>query len=95
VLRDVVAMLDDLQVDCLELAVPFPDSFTDGPVVRRSASRALARGVDLPAVLGFLADAADGLRHTKIALLADWSHTVKPAPIADFVARIADLDITT
>ena len=90
VLRDVIAMLDDLEVDCLELAVPFPDSFTDGPVVRRSANRALARGVDLPAVLDFLADTAPGLKHTKIALLADWSHTVKPAPIGDFVATIAD-----
>lgn len=89
-LRDVVTMLDEHRVDCLELAVPFPNSFTDGPTVRRSANRALARGVDLPAVLDFLADVVPGLRHTKIALLADWSHTVKPVPIADFVARIAD-----
>ncbi|MFS8096827.1 tryptophan synthase subunit alpha [Lentzea alba] len=90
VLRDVISMLDEHRVDCLELAVPFPNSFTDGPVVRSSAKRALARGVGLAAVLDLLADVVPSLRHTKIALLADWSHTVKPAPIGDFVARIAD-----
>ncbi|TWP48428.1 tryptophan synthase subunit alpha [Lentzea tibetensis] len=88
VLRDVVQMLDDQRVDCLELAVPFPDSFTDGPVVRRSAQRALDQGVDLPAVLEFLD--ATPRKHLRIALLADWSHTVKPTPIGDFVARVAD-----
>ena len=31
--------MDRAGVDCLELAVPFPDSVTDGPVIRRSARK--------------------------------------------------------
>ncbi|MDQ3154950.1 MAG: tryptophan synthase subunit alpha [Actinomycetota bacterium] len=90
VLRDVVQALDELGVDCLELAVPFPHSFTDGPVVRRSAMRALDVGVGLPEVLQFLGDVRSGLRRLRIALLADWGHTVKPDPIGEFVARVSD-----
>jgi tryptophan synthase alpha chain len=89
-LRDVVRMLDELRVDCLELAVPFPNSCTDGPVIRRSAARALRTSVDLGAVLGVLDTVRGELTHLRIALLADWSHTIKPATTADFVARLAD-----
>jgi tryptophan synthase alpha chain len=88
--RDVVQMLDELRVDCLELAVPFPDSCTDGPVIRRSATRALRAGVDLDAVLGALDTVRGDLSHLRIALLVDWSHTIKPASMSDFLARLAD-----
>ncbi len=90
VLGDVVRMLDELRVDCLELAVPFPDSYTDGPVIRRSAARALRAGVDLNAVLGALDTVREDLNHLHIALLLDWSHTIKPASMPDFLARITD-----
>ena len=89
VLPDVVAMLDEARVDCLELAVPFADSFTDGPVVRRSARRALAQGVDLADVLAVIDRARDSLRHLRIALLADWSHTVRPLGMDDFLRQVA------
>jgi tryptophan synthase alpha chain len=89
VLRDAVLALDERGVDCLELAVPFPDSFTDGPVVRRSAARALANGVDLDSTLKFVGSVADELRHLKIVLLADWSHTVKPRSLDWFLGRVA------
>jgi tryptophan synthase alpha chain len=89
-LPDVVHVLDELRVDCLELAVPFPDSVTDGPTVRRSADRALAAGADLDAVLGFVRAVRGELRHLRIALLADWSYSVRPAPLAGFLARVAD-----
>ncbi|MBV9013759.1 MAG: tryptophan synthase subunit alpha [Pseudonocardiales bacterium] len=90
VLGDVVQMLDELRVDCLELAVPFPDSCTDGPVIRRSAARALRTGVDLAAVLRALEALRAERTHLRVALLVDWSHTIKPASMPEFVARIAD-----
>ncbi len=90
VLGDIVRMLDELRVDCLELAVPFPDSCTDGPVIRRSATRALRAGVDLDAVLTALDTIRGDLSHLRSALLVDWSHTVKPASMPDFLARLAD-----
>ncbi|MER5889417.1 tryptophan synthase subunit alpha [Streptomyces sp. NPDC001941] len=89
VLEDLVLMLDEEGVDCLELAVPFPDSVTDGPVIRRSASRALERGTDLDSVLDFVARVRPRLRRTRIALLADWSHSLKRRDLADAARDVA------
>jgi tryptophan synthase alpha chain len=41
--------------DLIELAVPFSDPMADGPVLQRSAERALAAGTTLPNVLEVLA----------------------------------------
>lgn len=87
-LGEIVAMLDEAGVDCLELAVPFPDSPTDGEVIRRSAARALATGADLHRTLAFVADLAPTLRRMRVALLADWSHTVRPYGLEAFVADV-------
>ncbi|WP_327358836.1 tryptophan synthase subunit alpha [Streptomyces sp. NBC_01304] len=89
VFEDLVLMLDEEGVDCLELAVPFPDSVTDGPVIRRSATRALERGVDLEDVLAFIARVRPRLRRLRIALLADWSHSLKGRDLDGAVKDIA------
>jgi tryptophan synthase alpha chain len=90
VLADVVSMLDERGVDCLELAVPFPNSVTDGPTIRRSAQRALdAGGVEFADVLEFVARVRPRLRRLRIALLADWSHSVKHRPLHSVVADVA------
>jgi tryptophan synthase alpha chain len=90
VLKDVVRMLDESRVDCLELAVPFPDSPTDGPVVRRSAARALAAGTTLAGTLALVAAVRPHLRHLRIALLADWSFSVRPGDLGTFLRRVRD-----
>jgi tryptophan synthase alpha chain len=89
-LPEVITALDRAGVDCLELAVPFPDSYTDGPVIRRSARRALAAGTTLDAVLACVERARHGLTRMRIALLADWAHTVRHAGHAEFLRRTAD-----
>lgn len=89
-LPGLIAMLDGCGVDCLELAVPFPNSATDGPVIRRSAQRALANGVGLDDVLECVRELHSGLRHLRIALFADWSHTVRPRTLTTFVQQVAD-----
>jgi tryptophan synthase alpha chain len=88
VFRDLVLLLDEHRVDCLELAVPFPNSPTDGPVIRASADRALANGVDRDAVLAFVERIRPELSHLKIALLADWSHSIKGMPMQAFLERV-------
>jgi tryptophan synthase alpha chain len=88
VFRDLVLMMDEHEVDCLELAVPFPDSPTDGPVIQESARRALDRGVDLEATLDFVESIRPELSHLKIALLADWSYSIKGTPLRDFLERV-------
>jgi tryptophan synthase alpha chain len=88
VFRELVLHLDACRVDCLELAVPFPNSASDGPVIRESASRALDDGVDREAVLAFVADIRPELSHLKIALLADWSYSIKGMPLRDFLELV-------
>jgi tryptophan synthase alpha chain len=88
VFGELVRTLDAHRVDCLELAIPFPNSPTDGPVIRESASRALADGVDTAAVLGFIQRIRTELSHLKIALLADWSYSIKPSPMGEFLERV-------
>jgi tryptophan synthase alpha chain len=88
VFRDLVLMLDEARVDCLELAIPFPNSASDGPVIRESAARALGDGIDRDAVLGFVRDVRPQLSHLKIALLADWSHSIKRTPMPEFLALV-------
>jgi len=88
VLEDLVFLLDACRVDCLELAVPFPNSASDGPTIRRSARRALDNGIDLDTVLTFVANVRPRLSHLKIALLADWSHTVKAMPLREFLIHV-------
>jgi len=41
-------------LDILELGIPFSDPTADGPAIQRSSARALARQVNLPAVLGLV-----------------------------------------
>ncbi|MFF3291997.1 tryptophan synthase subunit alpha [Streptomyces sp. NPDC003023] len=89
-LPELAAVLDESDIDCLELAVPFPGSVTDGPVIRRSADRALANGTGLPAVLDAVARIRPGLKKLRIALLADFSHTVKGTAPGDFAAAVRD-----
>jgi tryptophan synthase alpha chain len=89
-LPDVLHALDEAGLDALELAVPFPDSVTDGPIIRRSARRALAGGVGLDETLALVAAERPHLRHLRIALFADWSHTVRLHPLTDVVTRVRD-----
>ncbi|MFG3053372.1 tryptophan synthase subunit alpha [Kitasatospora sp. NPDC048239] len=89
-LTDLILMLDEERLDVLELAVPFPNSATDGPVIRRSAARALAHATTLDTVLAHLAELRPHLRHLRIALLADWSHSLKhhdPAAATTAIAQ--------
>lgn len=89
VLDDIADMLDDHQVDVLELGVPFPDSISDGPVIRRSADRALAAGTELEDALAFVERSAGRHRHLRVVVLADWAHTVRPRSMAQVVTAVA------
>lgn len=52
----VLHALVEAGADVLELGVPFSDPTADGPVLQRSAARALARGVSLPRILEVVAE---------------------------------------
>ena len=84
--------LDAAGVAWLELAVPFPNSVTDGPTIHRSARRGLDNGADLEATLAFVARIQARLKRLKIALLADWRHTVRGLELDDFLRRLEACD---
>ncbi|MFJ8843682.1 tryptophan synthase subunit alpha [Streptomyces cyaneofuscatus] len=89
VLDDVADMLDEHEVDVLELGVPFPDSISDGPVIRRSADRALAAGTGLQDALAFVERSRSRHRHLRVVVLADWAHTVRPRSMAQVITAVA------
>ncbi|PPF66083.1 tryptophan synthase subunit alpha [Rathayibacter tritici] len=88
-LVEIVRAMDEAGVGCVELAVPFPDSITDGPVIRRSARRALDRGADLPASLALVSRLRAETSDIRIALLVDWSHSLKRLDLGEVLSDIA------
>ena len=81
-------LFDGHGVDWLELAVPFPNVVTDGPVIQRSAQRAIDAGADLESTLAFVSELRPDLSHMRIALMADWRHTVRARPLDGFLAAV-------
>lgn len=51
---ELMLALADAGADVIELGVPFSDPMADGPVIQRAAERAVAKGVGLRQVLGFV-----------------------------------------
>jgi tryptophan synthase alpha chain len=89
-LKDLVFLFEEVGLDCLELAVPFPNSISDGPTVKRSAARALQRGVGLPEVVEFISTVRPFLRRLRIVVLLDWNYTVRPRGLRTALCEVAD-----
>lgn len=53
---DVMLALAAGGADVIELGVPFSDPMADGPVIQQASERALAKGIGLTQVLGFVRD---------------------------------------
>jgi tryptophan synthase alpha chain len=87
-LERLLLVLDRRRVDCVELAVPFLNTVTDGPVLQRSAERALEGGGDLDSTLSLVASIRHRLSHLRVVLMADWRHTVRALSLERFLARV-------
>jgi len=55
--------------DLIELGVPFSDPMADGPVIQHASERAIAHGVGLSDVLGWVAAFRQNDQHTPIVLM--------------------------
>jgi tryptophan synthase alpha chain len=55
--------------DVIELGVPFSDPMADGPVIQKAAERALAKGVGMTQVLGYVRDFRAVDRTTPVVLM--------------------------
>jgi tryptophan synthase alpha chain len=66
---DVMQALADGGADIIELGVPFSDPMADGPVIQKASERALAKGVGLNHVLGWVREFRLKNRHTPVVLM--------------------------
>ena len=82
---DIMLAMARAGADVIELGVPFSDPMADGPVIQRAAERALAQGVGMSQVLGYVRDfrAQDG--HTPVVLMG-YANPVERYGIERFVA---------
>lgn len=55
--------------DIIELGVPFSDPMADGPVIQASSERAVARGVDLAQILGWVREFRRSNQETPVVLM--------------------------
>ena len=65
----VMHALVEAGADLIELGVPFSDPMADGPVIQHSSERALAKGVGLALILGWVAAFRETDRTTPIVLM--------------------------
>ncbi len=56
-------------VDIIELGVPFSDPMADGPVIQKAGERAIANGVNLAKVLGYVREFRQKNQHTPVVLM--------------------------
>jgi tryptophan synthase alpha chain len=66
---EIMQALADGGADIIELGVPFSDPMADGPVIQQASERALARGIGLTQVLGFVRDFRRGNATTPVVLM--------------------------
>jgi tryptophan synthase alpha chain len=66
---DIMHALVEGGADVIELGVPFSDPMADGPVIQESSERAIARGVDLEAVLEMVRDFRQRNADTPVVLM--------------------------
>lgn len=65
VTRKLVLLLEENGADIIELGVPFSDPLADGPVIQRASQRALAGGISLRRICGFVRELR---KETKVPL---------------------------
>lgn len=79
--------LDQSGADILELGVPYSDPLADGPVIQAAATRALARGTTLSAVLALLAQLSGQLQAPVIVFT--YFNPILAMGIETFVEQLA------
>ncbi|HHP7229434.1 MAG TPA: tryptophan synthase subunit alpha [Xenococcaceae cyanobacterium] len=84
-------ILDRNGADLIELGVPYSDPLADGPVIQAAATRALARQVQLEAVLELVAKVSPNLQAPLI--LFTYYNPILNRGIATFFAEISRVGI--
>ncbi|KAH1106138.1 hypothetical protein J1N35_009906 [Gossypium stocksii] len=88
---EALKVLDSCGSDIIELGVPYSDPLADGPVIQAAATRSLARGTNLNAILSMLKEVAPQLS-CPIALFAYYNPILKRG-VDKFMSTIRDVGI--
>ncbi|MCI1193188.1 tryptophan synthase subunit alpha [Calidifontimicrobium sp. SYSU G02091] len=82
---DVLHALADAGADVIELGVPFSDPMADGPVIQKAAERALAHGIGMSQVLGYVRAFRERDQVTPLVLMG-YANPIERYGIDRFVA---------
>ncbi|MBA0680677.1 hypothetical protein Goari_012364, partial [Gossypium aridum] len=88
---EALKVLDSCGSDIIELGVPYSDPLADGPVIQAAATRSLARGTNLNAILSMLKEVAPQLS-CPIALFAYYNPILKRG-VEKFMSTIRDVGV--
>jgi tryptophan synthase alpha chain len=66
---EIMQALADGGADIIELGVPFSDPMADGPVIQQAAERALAKGIGMTQVLGYVQAFRQANQSTPVVLM--------------------------
>ncbi len=82
---DIMLAMARAGADVIELGVPFSDPMADGPVIQKAGERALARGIGLAHVLGFVAAFRAADKATPVVLMG-YANPIERYGVDRFVA---------
>ena len=82
---DIMFAMAEAGADVIELGVPFSDPMADGPVIQKAGERALARGIGMPQVLGFVRGFRLKNDHTPVVLMG-YANPIERYGVDRFVA---------
>jgi tryptophan synthase alpha chain len=82
---DVMLAMAQAGADVIELGVPFSDPMADGPVIQKASERALAKGIGLTQVLGYVLDFRSKNTSTPIVLMG-YANPIERYGIERFIA---------
>ncbi len=82
---DIMLAMTEAGADVIELGVPFSDPMADGPVIQKAGERALARGIGMPQVLGFVRGFRLKNDHTPVVLMG-YANPIERYGVDRFVA---------
>ena len=82
---EVMLALATAGADIIELGVPFSDPMADGPVIQKASERALAKGIGMSQVLGFVRDFRAQNQTTPVVLMG-YANPIERYGIPRFIA---------
>jgi tryptophan synthase alpha chain len=86
---EVMLAMAQAGADIIELGVPFSDPMADGPVIQKASERALAKGIGMAQVLGFVRGFRESDANTPVVLMG-YANPIERYGIPRFIKDAKD-----